>query len=138
MEKCRGIGGIFKALDELDMVALYKDVEKEDEYYLLYVVKRPYEDDLNVPKEEIHRKLLSVLIGEDENLCVTFAKIFAELNDENKEIARKLIKNILDSQENKKTEQIECGEMSKFEIVKRVTQIIESKNVTEFEFTYKL
>lgn len=81
---------IFKALDEMDMVALYKDKRKKDEYYLLYVVKRPFEEDLNPPKRNIDRKTLEAVL-DDEYYAY---KLFSQLTDEEKKICLRLMERL--------------------------------------------
>ena len=81
---------IFKALDEFDMVDLYKDKRKRDEYYVLYVVKRPFEEDLNPPKNKNDREILEAVLDD-----TYFAyKKFSQLTDEEKRICLKLMERL--------------------------------------------
>ena len=81
---------IFKALDEFDMVDLYKDKRKRDEYYVLYVVKRPFEEDLNPPKNKNDREILESVLDD-----TYFAyKKFSQLTDEEKKICLKLMERL--------------------------------------------
>lgn len=81
---------IFKALDEFDMVDLYKDKRKRDEYYVLYVVKRPFEEDLNPPKNKDDREILEALLDD----AYYAYKTFSQLTDEQKKICLKLMERL--------------------------------------------